>query len=179
MRDLGASAVPEIETERLLLRGWLEEDLDALERVVGHPLVRRVLRRRQATKDRIRIGIQKMQRHWELHGFGPWAAVEKDSGRLIGHIGLERLDDWPLDHKVEVGWVLHPYYWGRGLATEGGRASVQFGLKKAGLDRIISTTFPGHLASRRVMEKCGLSYRGTLFWEERGLEVVWYEIGRE
>jgi RimJ/RimL family protein N-acetyltransferase len=105
--------------------------------------------------------------------------VEKDSGRLIGHIGLERLDDWPLDHKVEVGWVLHPYYWGRGLATEGGRASVQFGLEKAGLDRIISTTFPGHLASRRVMEKCGLSYRGTLFWEERGIEVVWYEIGRE
>lgn len=179
MRDLGVSAVPEIETERLLLRGWSDEDLDALERVVGHPLVRRVLRRRQATKDRIRIGIQKMRRHWELHGFGPWAAVEKESGRLIGHIGLERLDDWPLDHKVEVGWVLHPYYWGRGLATEGGRASVQFGLEKAGLDRIISTTFPGHLASRRVMEKCGLSYRGTLFWEERGIEVVWYEIGRE
>jgi ribosomal-protein-alanine N-acetyltransferase len=173
--DLG---VPEIETERLLLRGWSEGDIEALERVVGHPLVRGALRRRRASRNQVRIGLEKIRRHWERHGFGPWAAVDKDSGRLIGHIGLEHMDDWPLEHKVEVGWVLHPYYWGRGLATEGGRASVEFGLEKAALDRIISTTFPGHLASRRVMEKCGLTYRGTLFWEERDIEVVWYAIDR-
>ena len=94
--------------------------------------------------------------------------MDKQTGRLIGHIGLEHMDDWPLEDKVEVGWVLHPYYWGRGLATEGGRASVRFGLDKIGLGRIISTTFSDHIASRRVMEKCGLTYRGTLFWDARG-----------
>jgi RimJ/RimL family protein N-acetyltransferase len=172
-------SVPEIETERLVLRGWAEEDLEALHRVAGNPLVRRALRRRSPTREGIRIGIRKMLRHWEQRGFGPWAAVDKESGRLIGHIGLEHMDDWPLEDKVEVGWVLHPYYWGRGLATEGGRASVRFGLENAGLDRIISTTFPGHVASRRVMEKCGLTYRGSVQWEARGLEVVWYAIDRE
>lgn len=171
--------VPEIETERLFLRGWSEKDMEGLERVVGHPLVRRALRRRGPSRDQVRIGFHKIRRHWERHGFGPWAAVDKESGRLIGHIGLEHMEDWPLEHPVEVGWVLHPYYWGRGLATEGGRASVRFGLDKAGLDRIISTTFPEHTASRRVMEKCGLTYRGTLYWEARRIDVVWYAIDRE
>jgi RimJ/RimL family protein N-acetyltransferase len=172
------AVVKEIETERLLLRGWSEDDLDGLERVARHPMVCRALRRRPATRDRVRIGLERIRRHWERNGFGPWATVDKESGRLIGHIGLEHVDDWPLEHKVEVGWVLHPYYWGRGLATEGGRASVRFGLEEAGLDRIFSTTFPDHAASRRVMEKCGLTYRGTLFWEPRGFDVVWYAIDR-
>jgi RimJ/RimL family protein N-acetyltransferase len=173
------AVVREIETERLLLRGWSGDDLDGLDRVVRNPLVCKALRRRPASRDRVRIGLERIRRHWEQHGFGPWAAVDKETGRLIGHIGLEYLDDWPFEHKVEVGWVLHPYYWGRGLATEGGRASVRFGVEEAGLDRMISTTFPDHAASRRVMEKCGLTYRGTLFWEPRGYEVVWYAIDRD
>jgi hypothetical protein len=68
-------------------------------------------------------------------------------------------------HKIEVGWELHRAFWGRGLATEGGRASVRYGFETVGLERIISVTMATNAASRRVMEKCGLRFQGELPWQ--------------
>jgi ribosomal-protein-alanine N-acetyltransferase len=87
------------------------------------------------------------------------------------------LDDWPAPDKWEVGWELEPAYWACGLATEGGRAGVRLGFEVAGLDRIISATLPENLAFRRVMEKCGLTYQGTMPYH--GGELVWYAITRQ
>ena len=69
---------------------------------------------------------------------GPWAAIEKATGRWVGRIGLDELPHWPGPHKIEVGWELHREFWGRGLATEGGRAGVRYGFETVGLERIIS-----------------------------------------
>jgi RimJ/RimL family protein N-acetyltransferase len=110
------------------------------------------------------------------HGDGPWAAFEKESGRWLGRIGLNLLADWPGPHKWEVGYELDPDFWGRGLATEGALATVRFGFDVAKLDRIISVTVPANRASRRVMEKCGLTRQGEVEWRETA--VVWYAIDR-
>jgi [ribosomal protein S5]-alanine N-acetyltransferase len=94
----------------------------------------------------------------------------------VGRIGLDELPDWPGPHKVEVGWELHREFWGRGLATEGGRAALAYGFEVVGLERIISVARADNAASRRVMAKCGL-----VFQEERthkGALVVWYAIDR-
>lgn len=80
------------------------------------------------------------------------------------------------DDDVEVGWELRPSAWGRGLATEGGRAAVRCGFEVVGLQRIISTTRADNLASRRVMEKCGLVLQSEFRY--KGALAVWYAIDR-
>ena len=87
-----------------------------------------------------------------------------------------RAADWPGPDKVEVGWELHQEFWGRGLATEGGRAWVRHGFETVGLERIISVTMATNAASRRVMEKCGLRFQGEL--PMAGTTVAWYATDR-
>jgi RimJ/RimL family protein N-acetyltransferase len=83
-------------------------------------------------------------------------------------------EDWPGPDKFEVDYELDPAWWGRGLATEGTQAALRYGFMEHGLPRIIGATDPGHAASRRVMEKCGLSYQGEL--EFRDARIVWYTL---
>ena len=125
-----------------------------------------------------RVQIEKFERQWAEDGLSHWATVDLESGRLIGRIGLLRHHDWPLEASpVEVGWVLDQRYWGRGLATEGGRASM--GLWREHLrddPRLLSITAAPNRRSRAVMERLGLTYRGTAQWHDR--DVVWYAIER-
>jgi RimJ/RimL family protein N-acetyltransferase len=115
---------------------------------------------------------------WEQEGFASWAACERETGRLVGRIGLLRHHDWPLaPDPVEVGWALDHEYWGRGLATEGGRAAI--GVWRACLpDEVLySFTIPENARSRAVMERLGMTYGGTTVWHDR--EHVWYSLARE
>ena len=97
---------------------------------------------------------------------------------LIGRIGLLRHRDWtPGGTPVEVGWTLDRCYWGKGLATEGGRASMELWRKRLLDDHeLISITSPGNVRSRAVMERLGLTLRGSTHW--RGFDQVWYAIDR-
>jgi len=85
----------------------------------------------------------------------------------------------PLEHKldVEVLYALAKPYWGQGLATEGARASLRYGFEERELDHIIAAAFVDNLASRRVLEKVGMTYMGeTMF---AGLTVAGYRINRD
>ena len=117
-----------------------------------------------------------IRHHWRKHRFGLWAVEEKASGKFVGRIGLQHHEDWPGTHKVEVGWLLDRACWGRGLATEGARASLTYGFERRKLDRVISIALPENVASRRVTGKCGLVLQGEAFW--KGLDVVWHAIDR-
>ena len=163
-----------LETERLRLRPWRAADVEDLARIYADPDVFRFLGG-PITRRETEAQVERFGRHWDDHGFGLWAAEERTSGRMIGRIGLMLHEDWTeSEDKVEVGWTLDPSRWGRGLATEGALASIHHGFVTLGLGRIISITLPHNLASRRVMEKCGLTLQGTTTW--RGLEHVWYSI---
>ncbi|MGH7391994.1 MAG: GNAT family N-acetyltransferase [Candidatus Rokuibacteriota bacterium] len=164
-----------VETDRLALRPWVEEDRTELERLWADPAVRGG---RNLPPDRIATLAEHSVRQWRVNGFGPWAAIEKASGCWIGRIGLDELAEWPDASKIEVGFELHAAWWGRGLATEGALAAVRFGFEQHGLDRIISVTAAAHTAARRVMEKAGLRYEGTRYWLSPEVPVVWYAIDR-
>jgi [ribosomal protein S5]-alanine N-acetyltransferase len=128
--------------------------------------------------DATRAQIGRFERGWAEDGLSHWAAVDVESGRLIGRIGLLRHHDWPVEPSpVEVGWVLDERFWGRGLATEGGRASMELWREHLPDDRrLISITVPANRRSRAVMERLGLTYRGTAHWH--GYDVVWYAVDR-
>src|SRR5207302_7408073 len=174
----------EVETPHLILSPWRDADLDEYGRMLADPDVMRYITHEygplsyeEATQAHARI-----LRLWEERGFGPWAAVEKRSGRWVGKIGLNYLDNWPGPDKIEVEWQLHRAFWGRGYATEGGRAGIRYGFEIVGLTRIIAITVPHHTVSRRIMEKCGLTYQGIMPQTDHRMHVardmVWYAINR-
>jgi len=101
--------------------------------------------------------LEAERTHQERHGYALWWWRERESGELIGHIGLNRteVEGEPV---TEVGWSVRPDRWGEGLATEAAGASLSWGFEVAELDQIVSFTMVENLASRRVMEKIGLAY---------------------
>jgi RimJ/RimL family protein N-acetyltransferase len=168
--------VSELQTPRLLLRPWRAEDLDPYARMCADPDVMRYMPKTMSREESSQQ-LSGFLSHWEERGFGLWAVEEKASGAFIGRIVLMVHDDWPEgEHKTEVGWMLDRHYWWRGLATEGALASVGYGFEELGLERIISITLPENAASRRVMEKVGLTYRGSTCWRDH--VVVWYAADR-
>jgi RimJ/RimL family protein N-acetyltransferase len=115
---------------------------------------------------------------WRTNEFGPWATIDKATGCWIGKIGLDELEDWPDVDKIEVGFEPHQARWGRGLATEGALAALRYGFEQHGLERTISVTAASHTAARRVMEKAGLTHRGTRYGMNPEVAVVWYALDR-
>jgi RimJ/RimL family protein N-acetyltransferase len=168
----------EVQSTRLLLRRWHDDDLERLVALFSDPRVARYLsvEGRPWPRERTAGVLEHFRRQWQESGFGPWAAVDKRTGRWLGQIGLNELPSWPGPDRVEVGWKLDPSVGGQGLATEGGRAALAYGFEVVGLERIISVARADNAASRRVMDKCGL-----VFQEERthkGALVVWYALDR-
>ncbi len=168
-------SLPEIETERLWLRQLHDDDLDLYHvRLFDDPEVMRYLPAgKPIPRERTQALMARFKEHWTQHQFGVWAVVEKSSGELIGHCGLQYLADTP---EVEVLYALAKPYWGKGLTTEAARASVQFGFEQVKLDRIVAVAVPANIASRRVMEHIGLKYeKDARFFN---LDVVYYAIQR-
>ena len=97
------------------------------------------------------------ERHWETNGFGLFAVELRETGEFVGSVGLSIPEFLPeILPAVEVGWRLGRSQWGKGLATEAGRASLDFGFREVGLGRVVSIHQVGNHASARVMEKLGI-----------------------
>jgi RimJ/RimL family protein N-acetyltransferase len=140
----------------LLLRRWRPEDRAPFAALNADP---RVMEHFPATlsRDESDAGVDRIEDHFERHGFGPWAVEVPGVAPFIGYVGLAAPRfDAPFTPCVEVAWRLAADHWGRGYATEGARAALAFGFLEAELDEIVSFTVPGNAASRRVMEKIGL-----------------------
>ena len=167
----------EIRTERLLLRQWREDDAEPLAAIYAQP---EFLEHMNALDlDGTREQMRRFMTQWRTEGFSHWAVENPASGRLIGRMGVLRHHDWPLSEgPVEVGWVLDREHWGRGLATEGGRAAVEAWRDHLPDEpQLLSITRPGNVRSRAVMERLGLTFRGATTW--RGHEHVWYALDRD
>jgi RimJ/RimL family protein N-acetyltransferase len=158
--------VPEIHTERLVMRGFREDDLDELAAISADSEVTRWVGdenglSRQETWRRMAYWIG----HWELRGFGQWALEERETGRLVGRTGLLRPEGWP---GLEVGWLVAREHWGRGIAPEAGRAAIEWAREELGADRIISLIEDHNHNSARVAEKLGMKVEGrTRILDER------------
>jgi len=151
---------PTVETARLLLRPWRPaEDLDALAALNADPAVMRwVAPNRPLTRAETAEQLDRFVRHWDEHGFGLWAVVPRDGDAgCIGFAGLAVPSFLPaVLPAVEVGWRLAPDRWGRGLATEAARASVDFGFETLGLRAIVSIIDERNARSLRLARRLGM-----------------------
>ena len=157
-----------LETEHLVLRRVRHEDLNDLARINADPTVMRYiadgsLRSREQTAE----GIKRTHRVYENYpGLGFWIGEEKPKKKFIGIFALIYI---PKTVKVEVGYRLQQSAWGRGLATEGARALVRYGMCELGLERIAGLTHPENVASQNVLKKAGLVQHGMGHYYGRDL----------
>ncbi|HEY6396065.1 MAG TPA: GNAT family N-acetyltransferase [Solirubrobacteraceae bacterium] len=151
------TAIPELRTERLLMRAWRESDLDDYAAMAADPAVMRYIGQgKPADRADAWRAMALFVGHWALRGFGLWAVERQESGSFIGRVGLWQPEGWP---GLEVGWALARSHWGHGYATEAGRASIQFAWDVVGVDEVISLIEPENSASQRVAERLGMHVR--------------------
>jgi RimJ/RimL family protein N-acetyltransferase len=171
-------ATDRVETPRLLLRPFELGDVPAYAAVRAKPEVVRFLpggeaRAMMAREDAERI-VSAFASLWDKIGYGPWAAIDRPSGTLLGHIGLRLLPE--LGSETEVLYMLDSVAWGHGLATEGAAAARDYGFGTLRLQRLIGLVVPANTASMRVLERIGM--RRDADTEAFGLQVIRYVVAR-
>ena len=153
-----------LETERLLLREFVEEDADAFFKLNTDPQVVRFV------PDKPLLNVEQARQilldhpiaDYRKYGFGRGACILKSTGEQIGFAGLKYLEELG---EVDIAYRFLPAHWGQGFATEAALASVRFGFAELGLKRIVGLVMPENIASARVLEKTGLHYVETVtFW---------------
>lgn len=163
---------PCISTERLRLRPFVQADLDALAAIVADAATMKflggTLNREQAWR-----WMAASAGHWMLRGFGTWAVEERETGVLVGRVGLQQPEGWP---EVEVAWTIERSRWGRGYAPEAALASLDYGFRELELAHVISLIDPANTASIRVAEKIGEQFEGRT--DFKGMQVSLYGIRR-
>src|SRR5258705_4502698 len=164
---------PLIETDRLRLRLFRPEDLDDLAGMFSDPEVMRyVADGKPAGSDVAEKALRSVIDHWRRHGFGRWAAEDKQTRQFVGFGGLRSLFGMP-----EVVSHFAPTHWGKGLATELARASLRYGFEEHHFERIVAIAKPENTASIHVMEKIGMqSQMHTSYYD---IDVVQYALAPE
>jgi RimJ/RimL family protein N-acetyltransferase len=147
--------IPNLNTERLLLRSFKPDDLDPFTEMVADKNVMQnaTYDGTPMTRTQAWNWLCLMLGHWHMRGFGIWAVEEKDSKALIGRIGLQFLD-WFDD--VELVWMLNKSAWGKGYAAEGARAAISFGLDTLDLLRIAAVIHQENEPSIHLAERLGM-----------------------
>ena len=147
----------ELETERIRFRMLREDDFDVYERMCSNIEIMRYLGGK--TFDRVEAWrhLAYMIGHWELRGFGYFAAEEKSTGRFIGRLGFTDAAGWP---GFELGWTLWPEFQGKGYATEGARMLMDYAFRELDRPHVISLIHPENVPSQRVAERLGMKVEG-------------------
>jgi RimJ/RimL family protein N-acetyltransferase len=174
--ESGAPAIPEVRTERLLLRGIQEEDVEAYySALFADPDVMRYLPGGEPLpRERLDGLVERSRGHWTQYGYGVWVVCDGVTGEVIGQCGLRYIDEV---RETEILYAYAQSTWGKGIATEGAGAALDFGFGRTPLDRIVAYAVPANLASTRVMEKIGMKPEGEdHLWD---LDLVRYGISRE
>jgi RimJ/RimL family protein N-acetyltransferase len=152
-----------LETERLVLRRFTQDDVDNLVELDSDPDVMQFINGGRPTpREEIETDyLPAFLRYYErFAGYGFWAAVEKSTGQFLGWFHFRPEPDAPED-EVELGYRLRKAAWGKGYASEGSRALIEKGFAEHGVRRVFATTMVVNIGSRRVMEKAGLKYVRT------------------
>lgn len=151
--------IPRLETPRLILRQLTVDDAaDMFDYASREEVTRYLLWDPHPSLAYTRRYLRDLQEKYRSGEYYDWGLELQETGKLIGTCGFARLD---VDNRRgEIGYVIHPDYWFLGLAPEAASCVMAFGFLKLRLHRIEARYMVGNEASRRVMEKCGMSFEG-------------------
>jgi ribosomal-protein-alanine N-acetyltransferase len=167
--------MPTLETKRLILRSFHQEDVDAMAQLFANADFMRfslgIFTERKKTVD----FIEKVMAWDRANVPSQFAVVPHDERTIVGYCGFHHHPEVP--GEVEIGYRLHPDYWNRGLITEAARAVRDHGFADLKLPRVISLVHPENIPSRRVAEKNGMKVENEITF--RGFPTLVYAITRE
>lgn len=153
------SKIPTLTTARLTLRRMKTSDWrDMYEYASQERVTKYLLWEPHKSPEQTQDYLRYLQAQYRAGDFYDWAVVTNDERKMIGTCGFTSLDF--ANNSAEVGYVLNPEYWGRGIAAEALRRVIEFGFMELNVHRIEAKYIIGNENSRRVMEKCGMSFEG-------------------
>ena len=153
-----ADRAPRLETERLILRHFREDDLDAYAATMGDPEVMRHLGADPLGREESWRRLLSGAGFWSVTGLGVWAVEHREDSRMIGHVGFFDFhrDMWPsIEGEPEMGWIFNPAAQGRGFATEAGLAALAWFERTLGPTSIPAIIAPENAPSIRLAERLG------------------------
>ena len=172
--ETASAAAVGLETARLRLRMFRREDLGALSEITSDPVAMRYIGHgRTLSREETRLNLDSIIAAFRRRGFGRWALESKETGAVVGYCGLSLGD---AEAGVELAYLLARSEWGRGLASEAGRACLRYAFETLRLDSVAGLTLHGNRRSRRVLEGLGMSYVGPAHFY--GFDCVHYSIPR-
>jgi len=163
-----------IETDRLILRAFVDSDVEDVFAFNSHPEVIRY------TGDILIKSLQDAQdiittiwtRDYEVRGYGRFAVVHKEDNKVIGFSGLK----WEAEiGETDIGYRFLPDYWGQGIATESCIPVMEYGFNELGLEQIVGLAYPENIASCKVLQKIGMKKYKTGCFPGDVKECNWYK----
>ena len=165
-----------LETERLILRSFREEDVDAMAQLFSNPDFMRFSLGIFTERKQTIAFIEKVM-GWDRAGIpSQFAVVPRGEDAIIGYCGFFYHPEHGIED-LEIGYRLDPAYWNRGLITEAAHAVRDQGFRDRKLSRVISLIHPENIPSRRVAEKNGMKLEKEIMF--RGFPTLLYAITRQ
>lgn len=164
-----------LETDRLCLREFVEDDVDSLFALDSdHEVMRYITDGEPRSREQIEQALNRVWAYYQKHpGFGIWLIELKVTRKFLGWVCLKHLGDTEM---IEVGYRLMKDAWNQGYATEAAAAVIEYGFHERGLTKIVAVTHPDNTASQRVLEKCGLQPNGSGTYY--GSECSFFELAK-
>ncbi|HJT81474.1 MAG TPA: GNAT family N-acetyltransferase [Chthoniobacterales bacterium] len=146
-----------LKTERLIVREYTGDDAADFFRLNSDPEVMRYVpdQPMKTVEEARAVIVSRPMVDYRERGFGRWACITKSTGEHIGFCGLKFL---PEINGIDLGFRFLPVHWGKGLATEAGKACVDYGFNQLGLEEIFGFAEPENHASIRVLQKVGMQF---------------------
>lgn len=166
---------PVIETDRLFLRLFEDEDLEATYKLFSDAEVQKYLSpKNRRTREQLKTSLKKFAAHWRERGFGLLCVTKKESNEMIGYCGFQHFDE---TKDVEIIFAIRKEDWGKGLATEAAKGCIKYGFEVLNFNKIYAATDTHNVASRFVIEKLRMRYDESSVHYEMKLAV--FSVTRE
>ncbi|MDR7371136.1 GNAT family N-acetyltransferase [Flavobacterium aquidurense] len=166
-----------IETERLLLRELELSDAEGMFELDSNPNVHIFVGKKPVKHiDESRASIEYIQQQYKDFGIGRWAVILKETNEFLGWSGIKFITNEMNNHKdfYEIGYRFIEKYWGKGYATEAGKAFVNYAFNEMNVDALYASADEGNENSRKILEKLGMNYVNSFEFE--GKSEVWYKV---
>ncbi|MBA2493342.1 MAG: GNAT family N-acetyltransferase [Acidobacteria bacterium] len=161
-----------LETERLIMRPFIESDVDEIFAMRSDEDIMRFIREPQGRKESF-DWIKLVSAHWNTDKLGFCAVIEKNANKFLGWCGIWRLKE---TGEMEIGYAIDKAYWGKGFATEAAEKFMRYAFEQLNAEKLVAVARPENTASRRVMEKLGMKFvkTGTFYSQT----LVQYSISK-
>jgi len=162
-----------LETPRLLLQTWTEDDLESLYALYQHPDTLKFYHNKPLTLPQAQRLLNELIEHQKKHGFSLWACQLKLTQQIIGFAGFMTLED---NLGIDLGYHFTRLVWGQGFATEAAKHCLNYGFNNLSFERVLAMTNPNNQASKRVLIKIGMIFQKQIIYKNKPFDL--YQIDK-